>query len=162
MVTLLLAHDDALQEPLLYLSLYFKTHRTHYYQLLQNVREKGEWIPWLTFFLEGVHETSNQAASTAKELVELFDTDRRKIKSLGRAARSVYLVHDYFQSRPIASVARVSQSIENMSTPTIRKSINYLVELGILNESTGKKRNQLFTHTEYLRILQRGTEPLLG
>jgi len=160
LVTLLLVHDGVLSEPLLYLSLYLKTHRRTYYQLLQKVREESAWIEWLEFFLDGVRDTSEQAASTAKELLILFEEDQKKIASLGRPAASAYRVHDFFQSRPVASVPAADRNIENLSVPTIRKSIGHLVDLNILSESTGKQRNQIYTHTRYLEILRAGTEPI--
>ncbi|MDA8139537.1 MAG: Fic family protein [Desulfobacteraceae bacterium] len=38
LITLLLCEYKVLREPMLYLSLYFKTHRQYYYELLNNVR----------------------------------------------------------------------------------------------------------------------------
>src|SRR5882672_8602475 len=43
LITFLLCAAGALHEPILYLSLYFKTHRQRYYELLQNVRDTGDW-----------------------------------------------------------------------------------------------------------------------
>ena len=62
LITLLLCAESALREPLLYLSLFFKHNRTEYYDALQRVRTKGDWIGWLRFFLEGVEVTAKQAA----------------------------------------------------------------------------------------------------
>jgi len=160
LVTLLLMHDGVLSEPLLYLSLYLKTHRRKYYELLQQVREDSAWTAWLEFFLGGVRETSEQAAKAAKELLMLFEGDRNKIESLGRPAASAFIVHDFYQTRPIASATAAAKNIDSMSLPTVRKSIGHLVDLGILAESTGKQRNQIYTHTRYLEILRAGTEPI--
>ena len=44
-------HEKTLSQPLLYLSLYFKQHRSRYYELLQRVRTEGDWETWLLFFL---------------------------------------------------------------------------------------------------------------
>ena len=68
LITLLLCSEGVLQEPLLYLSLYFKQHREVYYDLLQRVRTEGDWESWLHFFLTGVQETANQAVSEGTEL----------------------------------------------------------------------------------------------
>jgi Fic family protein len=84
LITLLLCAKGALREPLLYLSLYFKTHRQHYYDLLQRVRTEGVWEEWLTFFLEGTEATARQAASAAVQILHLFEADRKKIQALGR------------------------------------------------------------------------------
>jgi Fic family protein len=65
LLTLLLCESRVLQEPLLYLSLYLKTHRFRYYELLQKVRVAGVWEEWLEFFLEGIAFTADQAAETA-------------------------------------------------------------------------------------------------
>src|ERR1700736_5610014 len=65
LITLLLCAEGILQEPLLYLSLYFKQHREGYYDLLQRVRTEGDWESWLHFFLTGVYETANQAFTTS-------------------------------------------------------------------------------------------------
>jgi Fic family protein len=65
LITLLLCAEGAMSEPLLYLSLYFKTHRDTYYEQLQRVRVEGDWEAWLRFFLEGVISTAEQATTTA-------------------------------------------------------------------------------------------------
>ena len=159
LITFLLCMEGALKEPILYLSLYFKAHRQYYYELLQQVRERGDWEAWLEFFLEGVKETSDQAADTAKQILELFDTDRQKIEGLGRPATSALLVHQYLQSKPILSVP-VAVSALNLSAPTMRKSVNHLIDLGLVRETTGKQRDRLFVYSGYLDILNQGTEPL--
>lgn len=100
LITLLLCSNHVLDDPLLYLSLYFKTHRDQYYELLQSVRTQGDWEAWLRFFLEGVVETAAQAANAATDLLELFEQDRRRIESLGRPAASALRVHQLLQQGP--------------------------------------------------------------
>lgn len=159
LITFLLCMDGALKEPILYLSLYFKTHRRYYYQLLQQVREQGDWEAWLAFFLEGVKETADQAADTAKQIMSLFNADRQKIEGLGRPAASALRVYSYLQSKAILSVASAVAAL-NLSAPTVRKSVGHLMELGLVRETTGKRRDRLFVYSGYLDILNQGTEPL--
>jgi Fic family protein len=159
LITFLLCMEGALKEPILYLSLYFKTHRQYYYELLQRVREKGDWEAWLEFFLEGVKETSEQAADTAKQILELFEGDRVKIEGLGRPAASALRVHQYLQSKPILSVPAAVDAL-SLTAPTVRKSVGHLADLGLVRETTGKKRDRLFVYSGYLDILNQGTEPL--
>src|SRR5881392_1482827 len=68
LITLLLCAEGLLSEPLLYLSLYFKTHRQRYYDLLQTVRQEGDWETWLRFFLEGVATTAEEASASARQI----------------------------------------------------------------------------------------------
>lgn len=159
LITFLLCADGILKEPLLYLSLFFKTHRSHYYDLLQRVRQQGDWEAWLAFFLEGVAETSAQATNAAREILALFETDRRRIETLGRAAASALRVHQLFQKRPILSVPTAARHL-GLSIPTIRKSVAHLQDLAILRETTGRQRGQTFAYEAYLAILNSGTEPL--
>ena len=71
LITLLLCEQKALQEPMLYLSLYFKTHRQYYYELLNEVRLSGNWEAWLDFFAEAVIITANQALDTTSYNAEI-------------------------------------------------------------------------------------------
>ena len=72
LITLYLCSQGVMNQPLLYLSLYFKVKREDYYRLLQEVRERGAWEAWLEFFLDGVAETAEQAFTTATSIVQLF------------------------------------------------------------------------------------------
>lgn len=100
LVTLMLCEAGVLRDPILYLSLFLKIRRDDYYRLLQEVRLQGSWESWMEFFLTGVAETAEQATSTAKELMILFDRDRQKIAEFGRAASSMLRVHELLQRRP--------------------------------------------------------------
>lgn len=159
LITLLLCAEGALSQPLLYLSLYFKTHRDTYYELLQRVRIDGVWEEWLLFFLEGVLETSLQAVSTAQSMLQLFEDDRKKIEQIGRPAGSALRLHQYLQHHPLCTIPKASADT-NLSAPTITTAIGHLSRLGVLRKITGKERHRLFVYDRYLTILNEGTEPL--
>lgn len=159
LITLLLCAEDALREPTLYLSLYFKQHRHGYYDHLQNVREAGAWEDWLEFFLTGVLETAEQAVASATEMLELFAADRERIMTLGRPAGSVLRVHEHMQRRPIISVPGAAAEL-GLSAPTVRSAVEHLQRLGVVSEVTGKQRDRLFKYDGYMKLLQEGTEPL--
>ena len=159
LITFLLCAQGILKEPILYLSLYLKTHRQTYYDLLQRVRERGDWETWLEFFLEGIAETSQQAAETARELRDMFEADRRRIESLGRPAGSALRVHQSLQQYPIVAIRDAARNLQ-LSPPTVANAIQHLERLGILRELTGKQRGRLFVYDAYLDILNRGTEAM--
>ena len=159
LITLLLCARGALREPLLYLSLYFKTHRVRYYELLQRVRTDGVWEEWLEFFLEGAEATAKQAADTAVELIRLFDTDRKRIQVLGRSALSALRVHEFMQKKPLINIGVAARAL-NLSIPTVSAALQRLEELAIAKETTGKERDRIFAYTRYLEIVSAGTEPI--
>ena len=162
LITLLLCSEEALQEPMLYLSLYFKANRDEYYARLQSVREEGDWEGWLRFFLKGVLVTSQQAVAAAQDILRLFDSDKRRISSLGQQANSALRLHDILQIRPIISASSARKLLEvkgtPLSEPTVYSAIGHLEKLGILREVTGKSRNRLYVYSNYMSILDVGTE----
>lgn len=159
LITLMLCEAGVLREPILYLSLYFKARRPDYYRLLQEVRENGAWEAWMEFFLTGVCDTATQAVDTARDLIDLFDRDREAIQTLGRSAASVFRVHDFMQRRPIVTIHAASRELK-LSLPTVGKSLEHLIKLGIVRELTGKQRHRVFAYSKYLAVLDQGTEPL--
>ena len=148
-----------MREPMLYLSLYFKTHRQAYYDHLQLVRETGDWEEWIQFFLKGVIETANQAITTAQIILKLFTEDRRKIEAIGKPSASTLIVHHYLQRHPITEAKKIVE-ICKVSLPTANKSLHHLGDLGIVREITGKARNKIYVYQKYLDILNEGAGPI--
>jgi len=159
LVTLYLCVHDVLRKPLLYLSLYLKTHRGDYYRLLQEVREHGAWEAWLEFFLDGVTETAGQAFDAATRIAELFKRDRQRITAESDRAGSVLRVHELLQQNPfLTSNALVERT--GLTAPTINAALADLERLRIVDEVTGRRRGRVFGYRAYLDILNEGTAPL--
>lgn len=159
LITLFLCAEGILQEPILYLSLYFKQHREIYYDLLERVRTDGDWESWLHFFLTGLYETATQAAQTSKNILELFQNDQRSVEASGRSLGTTFRIFKLLQSTPLITIARASQETQ-ISVPTVTAALTRLQELGIVREITNKRRDKLFSYENYLRLLNEGTEPL--
>ena len=157
LIALLLCEQKVLREPMLYLSLYFKTHRQNYYELLNNVRMTGDWEAWLDFFAEAVIVTATQAVETAQQLLDLSNQDRDKISGLGRAAASTLQVHRALMEHPIATSGSLVKKT-GITPATVNKALVHLEQLGIVKELTARKRNRLFSYAGYIEIMNRGTE----
>lgn len=157
LITLLLCHEGVLDEPMLYLSLYFKQHREEYYEMLTHVRETGDWESWMEFFLAGVAETAEGAVDTAHRLLRMFASDREKLEDQGSRVGSVLRVHEALASQPIQSLTGIRKST-GLSFPAASAAMDILVEQGIAREFTGRRRARLFAYSEYLAILNEGTE----
>lgn len=157
LITLLLCSSQVLREPMLYLSLYFKTHRRYYYELLNNVRETGDWEAWLDFFAEAVIVTATQAVETAQQLLTHANQDRKRISTLGRAAPSALQIHRVLMEHPIATSNWLVEKT-GLTPATVNKSLTNLEQLGIMRELTAQKRNRLFSYQGYVEIMNWGTE----
>jgi Fic family protein len=152
LITLVLWSEGLLKEPLLYLSLFFKRHRGEYYQYLQSVRLTGDWEAWLIFFLRGVRETADEAASTARALLNLASADETRIEALGRKASSALRIHRFLQRQPITTIAAMSKRA-GLSIPTTTAALSQLQKLGIVHELTGRRRSRAFAYGAYLKAL---------
>lgn len=158
LITMLLCHAGILHQPMLYLSLYFKQHRSEYYELLNKVRLTGNWEAWLTFFLEGIKLTAEGAVGTVEQLNKMFRRDRNRIEeSAGRRAGSALRVHEALKSHLLLSLA-VAREKTGLSFQAAATAMEFLVRLGIAREITGRRRNRLYVYDRYLSILNEGTE----
>lgn len=155
LITFLLCAEGVLRQPLLYLSLHFKRHRDEYYRLLQEVRETGVWEDWLRFFCEGVIATSESAVGTARRLLALFARNRQ---ALSGESATVLRLHERFAQHPVASAASAASAL-GVTHPTATKALRTLERHGIVREITGGDYRRLYVYSEYLDILDEGTEP---
>ena len=159
LITFLLHHGGVLREPLLYLSLYFKQHRAAYYDLLNRVRHEGDWEAWLEFFFDGVRHVATEAVADVERLEAMFTKDRMTIERTGRRAGSASRVHEALKSRPIHSITSAADAT-GLSIPAVSSAMSLLVELEVVRELTGRRRNRLFAYDRYLSDLMEGTEPV--
>ena len=157
LITMILLAAQVLDEPLLYLSLYFKQHRRDYYDLLNSVRLTGSWRDWMEFFLTGVRETAQGATDTAMRLRTMFESDRQTAQQLGRRTGSVLRVHEAFTRRPLLTAAEIAK-MAGMTFPTASAALSALEELGLVAEITGRETNRVYKYTKYLDVLSEGTE----
>lgn len=157
LITLMMNAEHVLSEPMLYLSLYLKQQRSTYYDLLTRVRREGDWEAWIDFFLRGVREVAEQASATALRLNRLHQADRHKVELLGRPAASALLVYGYLQRRGVLLIPRAAAELR-ISAPTVAKSVEHLLGLGIVKELTGKRRDRIFVYAEQVDLLNEGTE----
>ena len=160
LIALLLEHWKLLGAPLLYLSLHFKRRRPDYYRLLDEVRRTGDWEQWSRFFLEGVAEIAEESATTARDLYRLVSRDRDRVLTAKGSSLTAARLLEILPRHPIVTIPGVVRMLET-TKPTATKSIALLEALGILRETTGRKRDRAYRYAGYLARLRSGTE-LMG
>jgi Fic family protein len=153
--TFLLVHRGILRQPLLYLSYYFKLHRTEYYDRLMAVRRSGDWEGWIQFFLRGVAQTAQEATKTAERLFELRESHRGMILEKNLGQNGLLLLSQLFQ-RPLVNINLVA-SMLGSTFPTASRLVSGFEELGILKEITGQKRSRMFRYEPYLALFNDAT-----
>lgn len=157
LIVLQLVAEGLLREPLLYPSLFFKTHRSLYYDLLNEVRVSGDWERWLEFFAEGVQASATQAVHTAQALLALVRADRDRMATLGRAAASALALHNALQRQPVTTATALGKAT-GLSAATVNKTLALLEGLGLVDELTERRRSRVFSYREYIGLINAGLE----
>jgi len=157
LIALLLEHWRLLGAPLLYLSLHFKRRRADYYRLLNEVRQAGAWEDWTAFFLEGVADVAEESADTARDLYRLVARDRERVLVAKSSSLTAVRLLDLLPRHPVVTIPRVVELLET-TRPTAGKSVGLLESLGILEETSGRKRDRTYHYAAYLERLRTGTE----
>lgn len=153
-----LYQQQILKYPLLYISYYFKKNRTEYYDRLMNIRTKGDWEGWVKFFLEGVAQVADEATQSASEIMKLKEMIMEKIqKETSGKANSVLLLDLLFRM-PIITINVVKDELK-VSYPTAKALTEHFREAKIIRcIDDSILRNKMYIFTEYVAILERGTE----
>lgn len=157
LIALLLEHWGVLHAPLLYLSLFFKRRRPDYYRLLNEVRRSGNWEGWTAYFLEGVGEIAEESANTARDLYRLVAKDRVRVVDAKNSSLTAVRLLELLPRHPVVTIPGSIRMLET-TKPTATKAIGLLESLGILKETTGRKRDRVYKYVRYLDLLRTGTE----
>ncbi len=162
LITFLLCQREILLKPVLYLSHFFKQYRNEYYERLQAVRDVGDWEGWLAFFLRGVSNVSREATETARRILVLREDHRARVTSgLGRAAGNGHKVLERLYQRPIVAVADV-EALTGTSYTAANNLVARMVELGVLVEATGYRRNRMFRYQSYIDLFGESADAMEG
>jgi cell filamentation protein, protein adenylyltransferase len=159
LITLLLEQWKLVSQPLLYLSLYFKQHRAEYYRLLNAVRLEGAWEAWVAFFLEGVSTIADEAATTARDLFVLVNKDRVRVLAARNTSVTAARLLELLPRHPMVTIPAIVKLLKT-SKPTAAKAVSVLERLGILKETTGRRRDRTYGYSAYMERLRAGTDLL--
>lgn len=152
LITLYLCWSGVLRKPLLYLSRFLNKNRLEYQDRLSAVSDKGEYEQWVSFFLRGVKEVSDDAAVKAEQIVRLRRDDMEKIATAGMTGKSAALLLNQLFDTPITSVPEVAKRFE-ISRQAATELVGKFERLGILEETTGASRNRRFAYAAYLKLV---------
>lgn len=155
LITLYLVANNLLAKPTLYLSDFFEKNRQLYYDNLNNVRVANNLTQWIKFFLNAVIQTATTGINTFHAIVKLkSNIEDKKIITLGKKLPLAKTFIDFLFTSPIVSLPGLVDEL-GVSKQTANLLIKDFVNLGILKEITGLKRNRLFVFEEYLNLFKK-------
>ena len=151
LITLLLCDRGYLANPWLYLSDYFLMHRREYMDLLLGVSLRGEWEPWLQFFLAAVATVANDAMIRVGKLLAVRTECQDRVSAF-RTAGTAYRLIDSLFEQPYTTGRRV-QGILDSSHQSARSHIARLVDVGILTQVERRGSTQLYVAQGILNVI---------
>jgi Fic family protein len=154
LVSLLLCTDGLLPHPMLYLSAFFEQHRQEYYRLLLGVSRRGEWVPWIRFFLTAIEVQSRDAIKRSDTILSLWNNYRNRLQEARASALLLRLVDELF-SFPAISTRNASELL-GVTPRSAQLNIDKLINAGILEEATGQKRNRVYIAREIVAAIESG------
>lgn len=156
LITLYLVWKGILDEPMLYLSAYLKTHQQEYYDRLTQVRTDGNFEAWIRFFLEGIREVSRMVLQTTKRIQVLERSDSDRLVAHGEGSYGLTLLRGLMR-QPVVMANDVARMV-GVSYTKANSLIAACEDLGILRQVGTGKRNRKFIYNDYVGILSEGTE----
>jgi Fic family protein len=127
---LYLVLEGLLSTPILYLSRYIIANKGEYYRLLQNVRDTGEWEPWIMYMLDAVEQTSQETIAPVEGIKSLMMDYKHRIRSGHPKLYSQDLINNLFR-HPYTKIEFVMADL-NVSRLTASKYLETLADGGFL------------------------------
>ncbi|MGJ8618789.1 MAG: Fic family protein [Methylophilaceae bacterium] len=129
---LYLVAKDLLGLPVLYLSRYFIRNKKDYYSQLQQVRETGNWEPWILFMLNGLVETAQATIILITDIKQLMQNYKNRMRDELPKIYRQELLNNLFK-HPYTKIDFVMSDL-NVSRITATRYLEQLVENNFLQK----------------------------
>lgn len=143
-----------LAEPLINLSPYFEVRSDQYRHLLREVSTQGAWDDWISFFCQALSAQAADAESRIRALLGWREEALAMLRS-NRVKGIALAVTEKLIEFPSLTVKHISEA-HDVSPQAANNAVNRLVDLGVLEEVTGRTYNRVFHATAVFNILFRG------
>lgn len=138
------------------ISVFLVKHSSDYRQARESIESASDWMPWLTLFLKGLAQTASEAAESIRQFADLRERHRSAIgKGFGHATVRGLRVLERLFTEPYTSISEV-RGITGTSFVAANQLASRLVDLGVLEEVTGYRRNRVFRYGAFVRLFEVG------
>lgn len=151
---LYLIAKDLLNLPVLYLSRFIIHNKADYYNQLQQVRDTGNWEPWLMYMLDGVIDTAQSTIALIIDMkILMADVKRRMRDELPKIYRQE-LLNNLFH-HPYTKIDFVMDDL-SISRITATKYLEQLVGKGFLQKQKIGRGNYYVNQPLCVLLMQHG------
>ena len=150
-IVLQLLKAGAIQHPAITVSAWFLRRRIEYQDHLLAVSASGDWNPWIQFFCQAISEQCARLLPSADRLVLWVSEARRKLVEK-RWHGAIHGLLESLTEWPVITIADTAAQ-HGVSVMNATRMVNHLVEIGVLEELTGRSHNRMFGATEVMRTV---------
>ena len=141
------------------MSPFLSRRRNDYLALVRGLRTAGSWQAWVAFFMEGVAQSATDSAEAVRCFAAMRERHRAAVAAnLGHAVARGLRVLECLFDQPDVTVADI-RAITGTTYAAANQLASRFAALGILEESTGQRRNRLFRYGPYLRLFDSVVPP---
>ena len=136
---------------------FLKLNQRDYYDRLTAVRERGSYEEWIRFVLLITKTAAEESLASVHRWARLRRESEEKIKAIEKGARTLerqLRFLDFLENNPIVDIKRIS-FVLGLTYPTASKMAQTFADLGILTETTGRKRDRLYEYKAALAIFRK-------
>ncbi len=151
LITLFLIEKKILPTPLLYLSAFFEASRADYYGSLRAVSERGAWLEWLEYFLQGIARMSEDALSRATRINDILAQWRSSLA--GESTQTPLRVLELLSANPFITTTGVARELK-LAFTTAQRAIERLERNGMVQQTSEAKRDRVYCAQALLDILE--------
>jgi Fic family protein len=134
-----------------YLSGYFYENKMEYHELISRINSNMEWENWIVFFLKAIKSNANRKEKMITEASKLIITDRAKIFANANSSMVTYKIFELLAQKPIFKIEDLCMML-SLSFPAVNSAVKTLIDLRIVQENTGNKRNRQFSYQNYIDL----------
>jgi Fic family protein len=125
--------------PVLYLSRYIVRTKSDYYRLLQDVRDKDAWEPWVVYLLTAVERTAKQGITTVEAIRELLLKVKHRVRAQYPKFYSQDLINNLFKY-PYTKIEFLQNDLR-VTRLTASRYLDALVAGGVLKKQKVGRSN---------------------
>lgn len=142
-----------LDTPVVNLSPYFEARRDQYIGLLEQTSITGTWDAWITFFCDALASQAADGVLRIRELLDWRDSTLARLRDAG-VRGTAHAVIDHLISQPMTTARAISDR-HGVNANTANHALKRLLEMGVVQEITGKPYARVYAATDVLALLHR-------
>lgn len=153
LVPLFLYEKSITAYPNIYVSEFLEENRNIYYDLLRDVSEKENWIPWIRFFLDAVYEQTKVTLERVVKIEKLYKDLRESMPAVNSIYANSFL--DAIFIKPTFSTKSIRESSKISNNQTLYTVIEKFIEMKIIHDITPMKaRNKIYSFNGLRKIIR--------